>query len=146
MGRFRVVAAVVAFAAGMVVVLGGCARPVAGDGEYDFGVPGEVVSVTGDVGFYPACGNEILEWEGRAWFPFTPSNPDAFPDPTLDVLPTIKGWPSVGASVAMVVAPGPGDDVGTLVVYENDLAYWVADSGDLDTWLTNTKLSYNWVC
>lgn len=130
--------------------LGGCAsssgRPVTWDGEYDFGAPGEAISVTADVPFYPACGNEVLSWDGRDWYPFTPSNPDAFPDPTLDILPTIEGWPSGGASVAMVAAPGPGDDVGTLVVYENDLAYWVSDSRDLDTWMTNTNLTYSWLC
>jgi hypothetical protein len=49
-------------------------------------------------------------------------------------------------SVGRVVAPGPGDDVGTLVIYQNGLAYWVSDSGDLDTWLTDTELTYNWVC
>ena len=49
-------------------------------------------------------------------------------------------------SVRRVVAPGPGDDVGTLVIYKNDLAYWQADSGDLHTWLTNQKLEYGWAC
>ena len=39
-----------------------------------------------------------------------------------------------------------GDDVGTLVVDENDLAYGESGSGNLTTWLTTRKIDYNWVC
>lgn len=53
---------------------------------------------------------------------------------------------AVEGPVGAVVAPGPGDDLGTLVIYENDLAYWEPDSGTLSTWLTNTKIEYNWAC
>ena len=48
--------------------------------------------------------------------------------------------------IGAVVAPGPGDDVGTLVIYENGLAYWQADSGGLHTWLTTREVEYNWAC
>jgi hypothetical protein len=142
-----------------VGLLSGCAsseaRPVEWDGTYDFGTPGAVESTLVDVEYYPACGNEILAIDGNEWYPFTPENPDDFPDPALDILPVIDGLPSKGnsaghistdAAVGAVAAPGPGDAIGTLVVYGNDLAYWVSDSRNLDTWLTASELEYNWVC
>jgi len=123
------------------------ASPIGGGAQtYDLGTPGKAVSVTPDVRFYPACGNETVAIDGVRWYQFDPSNPDDYPDPTLDILPMIEGWPGMGSSLPRVIAPGPGDDVGTLVVYENDLAYWVSDSHDLDTWLTTRVIDYNWVC
>lgn len=142
--------ATIALMASAGLTLAGCAsseaRPVEWDGTYDFGVPGAVESTLQNVEYYPACGNEILTVDGMTWYPFTPENPDEYPDPALDILPVIDGLPNKGSSVGMVLPPDPGDDVGTLVIYGNDLAYWLSDSRSLDTWLTASEVEYNWVC
>ena len=128
----------------------------------NLGVPGEVIAVTEGVEYYPACSNETLAFDGLLYFPFTPSNADEFPyeagffAPTVDTDETAQalGGASnasgfgggLARNVPFVAAPGPGDDVGTLTQYENGFAYWISDSGYLSTWLTNQKLTYNWVC
>lgn len=139
--------------------LGGSPGPVPGtDGRMDMGSPGDQIGTYEGVRFYPACGNETLAYEGKVWFPFRPANPEDFPiagaaedDATTSARGlagsgAAAGPGAVAASVGMVIAPGPGDDVGTLTVYKGGFAYWVSDSGDLDTWLTNTKIEYGWVC
>lgn len=156
MGRNHV-AAVVAVVAALVLgtLLTACASGVPGGGvEYgerlDLGVPGEVIAVAHDVRGYPACGTEPIEHDGTTWYPFEPSNLDEFP--TVSALLAaggLGGGLSAGASRIVlpgVVAPGPGDDVGTLTVYEGGLAFWRSDSGDLETWLTDRVLEYRWVC
>ena len=45
-----------------------------------------------------------------------------------------------------VAEPGPGDDVGTLVVWSDGVAYFVSESGDLFAWLVDEVLTYEWVC
>jgi hypothetical protein len=153
----RVVGAAIAFALGMLIGLGGCAssggapEPLSFPGtEIDLGSPGEPVATYEDVQFYPACGNEVLTYDGKTWFPFTPKNTAGYPtDPLVEAAAVVSysPVPAVAAGpVGAVVAPGPGDDVGTLIAYEGGFAYWVSDSGDLDTWLTTTELAYNWVC
>jgi len=152
------VGAALAFAAGMLIGMGGCGSPgeplapVPGpDGQLDLGSPGAPVATYEDVPYYPACGNETLSHAGKLWFPFRPANPEDVPTADASAAPAtrIGGSSSPGTisvSVGMVVAPGPGDDVGTLTVYEKGFAYWVSESGDLDTWLTNREITYNWAC
>ena len=158
MRNFRVIAAALAFAAGMLVGIGGCATPGGSsgplpgpDGRIDLGSPGDQIATYDGVSLYPACGNETLSYEGKIWFSFRPENPEDFPAPdasaaSLSGVAGASAPGTVSASVGMVIAPGPGDDVGTLTVYEDGFAYWVSDSGDLDTWLTNTEIEYLWVC
>lgn len=109
-----------------------------------------------DVEFYPACGNETLTYDGKMWFPFTPEDTTGFPPRGDDAAAAsvtavlgvggASGHGVVLARVPLVIAPGPGDDVGTLTVYEGGFAYWESDSGNLETWLTNIKIEYNWAC
>ena len=101
------------------------------------------------VAFYPACGNEILEYEGSTWYPLLPD--DQKPAPTDLAQPTAQalgasGGRGISTSVHFVVAPGPGDDTGTLTIFDDGTAYWVSDNGDLDTWLTTDEITYDWVC
>lgn len=143
----------------LLAALGGCATvtpggPHNGGEPHDYGVPGAVESVATGVRYYPACGDETLDHDGRRWFQFTPSNLQDFPDPAValdsraDAPAGVGGGApgAVAASAPRVVAPGPGDDIGTLVVYAEGFAYWVSDSGRLDTWLTSREQRYNWVC
>ncbi|WP_291380673.1 hypothetical protein [Demequina sp.] len=163
MRRLRVIAAAVAFAAGMLVGIGACATPGGSpaplpgpDGRLDLGSPGAQLATYDGVRFYPACADETLAHEGKVWFSFRPANPEDFPMPTADdasaAVPDTSGVAAASApgrastSLGMVIAPGPGDDVGTLTVYEGGFAYWISDSGDVDTWLTHREITYNWVC
>lgn len=111
-----------------------------------------IVGVHDGVAFYPACGNETLRHEAVTWYPL--AHLDGFDDEyqaiyddfvAVEREPSpVAGWRGFGAS--RVVEPGPGDDVGTLVVWEDGFARWVSDSGDLDTWLTDREITYDWVC
>ncbi len=141
----------------VALLLAGCAmpgsKPHSWDSTYDYGTPAAAISTHANVTYYPACGNEVLTFEGRTWFQFKPMHPDAMPSDPLSTapLPTTDPADAVQTAayagpVGAVVAPGPGDDVGTLVIYENDLAYWEADSGSLSRWLTNHQIEYGWVC
>ena len=151
-------------AAGVAALLGGCAL-VGGaqqswDATDDFGAPGAPIAAYSGVAYYPACGNETLTFDGEAWFPFDPANTDELPaepladaptpSPVASALDGARGAGGAGMPAAIpvgaVAPPGPGDDVGTLVIYENDLAYWESDNGTLARWLTHHYLEYNWVC
>ena len=48
--------------------------------------------------------------------------------------------------IEYLVNRAPGDDTGTLTIYDDGTAYWVSDNGDLDTWLTTDEITYEWVC
>lgn len=132
-------------------------KRVSWDDQERIGPLGEPVEVVRGVDFYPACGNEAVVVDGVAWFPVTPTADSDVPaDPlaaTLGGETAASGQldPEVGLTLVamgfpLVVAPGPGDDIGTLVVYEGGWAYWRSDSGKLDTWLTDKPREYNWVC
>lgn len=145
-----------AVAAAVVLALAGCtaagAEPHTWGSSYDYGTPGAVAGSYASVGYYPACHNEALSFNGHRWFPFEPANVAALPADPLGAAPPPSAAAdaaalAVGAGpVGAVGGPGPGDDVGTLVIYENGLAYWESDSGDLKTWLTNHEIEYNWAC
>jgi len=94
------------------------------------------------VGYYPACGNEVLEHEGLTWYPI---GRDAWEGPSAQAAPA-SGGRGISTAVTMVAPPGPGDDVGTLYVYSMGRAYWVSESGNLETWLTIVPRSYGYVC
>lgn len=139
------------------VALGACSTTpsnhVDWDGTHDFGVPGAVLETHGDVPYYPACGNEVLTWEGEDYFPYNPADIDDFPDPTaMETRASALGataplaWVRMSVPLPSVVPPGPGDDVGTLVIYEGGHAFWESENGALSTWLTTAELQYNWVC
>lgn len=123
------------------------------------GPVGEPVAVVENVGYYPACGNEPIEVDGVMWFPFTPAPGSDLPADPLAATPGGEAAASGSASgpfgmsraewaltLPMVPAPGAGDDVGTMVVYPEGIAYWRSHSGDLDAWLTNQPRTYGWVC
>ena len=143
-----------AIAATLALLLAGCSTPAAEPhtwgAVYDYGTPGAVASVTSGVVYYPPCGNEVLPFGDVTWFPFAPSNGADLPPDPLSAAPSPMPGPDAGADgagpIGAVAAPGPGDDVGTLVVYDNDLAYWEADSGRFSEWLTTREIEYNWAC
>lgn len=109
-----------------------------------------IVAVHDGVAFYPACGNETLTFDGVTWYQLNHYDGydeeyaaiyEAFADAEREPSPVVgpRGF-------ARVVAPGPGDDIGTLVVWADGVARWVSDSGDLDTWMVDDEIRYDWDC
>lgn len=163
-----------AFVVGLVVIavtLSACApgsegagkaTPITADGRLDMGSPGEAIEQVSDLTYYPACANEPLAYDGTTWYPFTPVNVADFP--TSDPAPAAQSaadgeasvasaaWTAVsgvGTSAALapaVAPPEPDQDTGVLTIYEGGLAHWASTLGDLDTWLTDTVLEYQWAC
>jgi hypothetical protein len=110
-----------------------------------------IVALHEDVSFYPACGNETLTFEGLTWYQLNYYDGydeeyaaiyQAFADAERDPSPVVgrRGF------APAVVEPGPGDDVGTLVIWADGVARWVSDSGDLDVWMVDEEITYNWEC
>ncbi len=110
-----------------------------------------VVAVHEEVSFYPACGNETLTFEGRTWYQLNHLDGydedyatiyQEFADAERDPSPVVgtRGF------APAVVEPGPGDDVGTLVIWADGVARWVSNSGDLDVWMVDDEITYDWVC
>lgn len=141
--------------------LGGCApgavSPLAWDDRLDLGVPSTMIETVEGVEYYPACGNEVLEWQGKTYYPYRPvREPElltvlettSLALAKVDSRPSVTdvGWARLSIPVGTVAAPGPGEDVGTLTVFEGGHAYWESNSGQLHTWLTTTELTYTWVC
>jgi hypothetical protein len=133
-----------AIAAAALTILAGAA--LAGCAEGAAETPGAQQSVIEDVAFYPACGNETLTLDGTTWYSLASDATEGFPVPLA--LGSADTWPSKGTSRSMraVVAPGPGDDTGTLVIYDGGYAYFRSDNGDLTRWLTTEKTEYAFVC
>ena len=116
-------------------------------GEAD--IPGITIMTIAEaiegVEYYPACGNEVLDLDGVLWYPIDETlAPELWAAAT-----TIDREPYDAATVngfARVAEPGPGDDVGTVVVYVDGIARFVSDSGNLDRWLTSEEQTYPWEC
>lgn len=103
-----------------------------------------VVETLQDVEYYYACGNETLQLpDGRRFYPFIEQN-RVNEDAYLGAPPASPRI-MMAAVVLAVPAPDPGDDVGTLTIYEDGTARFVSDSG-IETWLTDEEQTYNWVC
>lgn len=137
------------------LVAAGCASggapsgPIDWDDELDLGVPGALIETVARVTYYPACGNEVLTYEGEDWYPFTPENIAAFPVAPRALASAPLGFARASAAVKAVPAvalPGPGEDEGTLTRYEGGFAHWTSSGAELETWLTTTVLEYRWVC
>jgi hypothetical protein len=117
--------------------------------------PPEQVAILGvytAVKAYPACGNETLEHLGVTWYPLVHvgSEPiDGNLRSRVDQVLAVEreASPIQGLQgFARVAPPGPGDDVGTLVVWADGVARWTSDSGQLDVWMIDDVIEYSWVC
>lgn len=99
-----------------------------------------VVAVYEEVEFYGACGNEPLthevDGERISYYPLLME--EEGPDVT-------RYGSGMGVRFGAVAPPGPGDDVGTLTVYDDGYAHFVSDSGQ-EYWLHEEPRDYNWIC
>jgi len=111
-----------------------------------------IVEVDEAVRYYPACGNETLEYGGTTWYPLPMWVGDEFGDQIVGLIEeasSVDREPyrfATRSGLVRVAPPGPGDDIGTLVIWADGFARWVSDNGNLDTWLTTTELQYPWEC
>jgi len=102
------------------------------------------------VEYYGACGNETVTVDGVTYYPVHnetyPGNTEGFPIPDFDRYPVIGTMVGLlGAFVAPQVAPpGPGDDIGDMIVYVDGTARFESDSGWV-IWLTDQEQTYGWV-
>lgn len=103
-------------------------------------LPG-VLRVDDDAQYYGACGNETASFSGETWYPLYPQEQELI-DPTLYRPPSPS---SSGLRAPSVMPPGPGDDVGTFVVFDDGIGRYESDSGRV-IWLTREPHEYNWVC
>jgi len=110
-----------------------------------------ITDVVEGVAFYPACGNEQLDALGTTWYPYQGFGLDEIAGELLaaDREPSPLAKSPVG--FARVAEPGPGDDIGTLVVWADGLGEFVSDSGDLSAILVDGRLldevpNEMWVC
>ncbi len=126
--------------------LAACGSAASPGGGVDPGSPGRLIEVMEQVSYYPACGNEVLVVDGTSWFPVAIEDPYARPSIAALASGGVAGRGTSRIVIPAVAAPGPGDDLGTLTVYEGGLAFWLSNSGDLSTWLTTARQEYGWVC
>ncbi|MEP4649991.1 MAG: hypothetical protein ABJ314_07405 [Ilumatobacter sp.] len=113
----------------------------------DAGVGLGVVSVTDGVEFYPACMTGTVEVDGVVWYPVADWGNDELAALHAEITSPARDEPVRPQGLARVSEPGPGDDVGTFVVWSDGVARFTSDSGDV-AWLVSDDISelYNWVC
>lgn len=126
-----------------LVVTGMTALAFSGCAEVAPDAPGAELEVIEDFALYPACGNEETQVHGETYWVFDPVDDDAFPEPVVMSVPGPLGF---SPGLVTVAAPGPGDDVGTMVVYEGGFAHFTSDNGRLTAWLTTTDPGHQFVC
>ena len=111
-----------------------------------------IVGVYEGVEAYPACGNERITHAGVTWYPVARGTgqpvDQAFQAHVDEIFASDRESPADfrRSGFVSVAPPGPGDDVGTLVVWADGVARWTSVSGELDVWLMDDELSYHWEC
>ena len=112
----------------------------------------EILGIYPGVHAYPACGNESLDHLGVTWYPLVHTGYDPIDtslQPRVDAIFDVEREEPPDArfqGLVRVMEPGPGDDIGTLVVWADGVARWISDSGDLDVWMIDDEIEYMWLC
>lgn len=108
--------------------------------------PVEIAEVIDDVAYYPGCANEPVAIAGTTWYPVPDWGSAAVAALYDDITSVEREEPVVIQGFAPRVAePGPGDDIGTLVVYADGYARYESDSG-IVMWMTTDPVTYDWIC
>jgi hypothetical protein len=105
----------------------------------------DVAAVYERVEYYGACGNETVTVDGVTYYPILSEDLQKV---ELDRYPLVGALLGVFGSLALapqVAPPGPGDDIGDLIVYVDGTARFESDSGWV-IWLTDEEQTYFWEC
>ncbi len=106
----------------------------------------EIVEVIDDVAYYPGCENEPVDVAGTTWYPVSEWGNERTAALFAEITSVPRREPSVVRGYApRIPEPGPGDDIGTLVVYADGIARYETESGRVQ-WLTTQTLTYDWAC
>lgn len=101
-----------------------------------------IVDVLADVEYYGACGNETVTVGGATWYPLHGEARDLVRG---EARPVAEPRGIKGFAAPRVAPPGPGDDIGTLIVYGDGIARFESESGWI-IWLTDVEQTYGWEC
>ena len=104
-----------------------------------------IAAVFERVEYYGACGNETVTVGGVTYYPILHED---LPDLGLDRYPLVAAMLGMFGSFAAaprVAPPGPGDDIGDMIVYVDGTARFESDSGWV-IWLTDREQTYGWDC
>ncbi len=106
----------------------------------------EIVAVYRNFEYYGACGNETVLIENTVFSP-VPTEPtdDVVPGVAVAIDESRYPLPPDLNGLVRVAPPGPGDDIGTMIVYSDGFARFESDSGWI-IWLTDQEQTYGWVC
>lgn len=100
-----------------------------------------VDEVIEDENYYYACGNETLDLtDGRTFYPLHRDDQDTVDEASYAPSQALSLDP-----LTQVAPPQPGDDTGTLTIYEDGMARWASESG-IEAWLTDEPQEYDWIC
>lgn len=124
----------------LVVLLAGCQGSEPSVGSI------EVAETIAEVDYYYACGNEVLELpDGRRFYPFVDQDQvdeDAYLSAPVPQSASVR---LATATLVAVPMPEPGEDIGTLTIFEDGTARFVSETG-IEAWLTDEEQTYNWEC
>lgn len=111
-----------------------------------------IVAVFEDVNWYPPCAITPIELGGDLYYPLPMDAPpvDESQYPTIVDLVTgdlyqEESAVTAGLDLPRLIPPGPGDDIGTVIVYSDGMARFESRSGNV-AWLTREVQEYGYVC
>lgn len=106
----------------------------------------EIVDVYRNLEYYGACGNETVRVDGTVFYP-VPSEPSehVVPGVAEAIDESRYPLPPDPTGVVRVAPPGPGDDIGMMIVYSDGFVRFESVSG-WTIWLTDQEQTYGWEC
>lgn len=143
-----------AFVLSVLMVATGCG------GESDAGSevgsstdPDGIVTISAahwGVEYYGACGNETVVVDGVTYYPLLAEEQarlaiDRYPTSAAEQAELLGETDDALWDIQRVVAPGPGDDVGKMLIYIDGTARFESDSGRV-LWLSAEPKTYEWDC
>ncbi len=125
----------------LALMVTGCGGSVSAGGVGDVAA----VETIADVDYYFACGNEVLILDdGRSFHPL-PDQGTVDPTRYADVQAAGAGLLQLALLTLAVAPPGLGDDIGSLVIYEDGVARFESQSG-IVAWLSEDVVIPTYDC